>query len=115
MRTRYTDISACSDLVDQLTLSALNLLSFTYAQIYFPTYSNTLKEIGRFLGFRWSRSDASGLNALRWRSEWECSRDPGIKQQLITYNAEDCEAVQTTPRRLPACVAKSKLALPNRC
>ena len=95
MRTRYADISGCSDLVDQLTLSALNLLSFTYAQIYFPTYTNTLKEIGRFLGFRWSRSGASGLNALMWRSEWERSRDPGIKQQLITYNAEDCEALQT--------------------
>ena len=24
---------------------------FTYAQIYFPTYSNTLKNVARFLGF----------------------------------------------------------------
>lgn len=94
MKTRYPDISACSDLVDHLISSALNLLSYTYAQIYFPTFSNTLKEIGRHLGFRWSGGDVSGLNALLWRSQWESSHDRGIKQQLITYNAEDCAAVQ---------------------
>src|SRR5262249_25668201 len=94
MKTRYADISMCSDLVNYLASSSVNLLSFTYAQIYFPTYSNALKDIGRFLGFQWSSGNASGLNALMWRSEWERSRDPAIKQQLITYNAEDCEAVQ---------------------
>ena len=94
MMARYPDSLAASTLADQLASSALNLISFTYAQIYFPTYSNTLKEIGRFLGFRWSSGDVSGLNALLWRSEWERSRDQGLKQRLITYNSEDCEAVQ---------------------
>src|SRR5580658_2848265 len=32
-----------------------------YAQIYFPTYSNGLKEITGYLGFRWSGSLTSGL------------------------------------------------------
>ncbi len=29
-----------------------------------------------------------------WRSEWQNSRDPGIKKKLITYNADDCAAIQ---------------------
>jgi predicted RecB family nuclease len=91
MKARYP---ADSNLIDSLILSSLNLISFTYTQIYFPTYSNTLKEIARFLDFQWSDSNASGLNSLVWRSEWEESHDPSIKQKLITYNADDCKAVQ---------------------
>ncbi len=60
----------------------------------FPTYSNTLKDVARFLGFEWSGCDPSGLRAFMWRSEWESSRDSGIKRKLMTYNAEDCAAVQ---------------------
>ena len=94
MKARYPALTTDSNLIDSLISSSLNLISFTYAQIYFPTYSNTLKEIARFLGFRWTENNASGLNSLVWRSEWEDSRDPVIKQKLITYNADDCEAVQ---------------------
>jgi hypothetical protein len=94
MKARYTGDSINSDLIDHLISSSLNLLSFTYAQIYFPTYSNTLKEVARFLGFEWSERDPSGLRALMWRSEWESSRDSGIKQKLMTYNAEDCAAIE---------------------
>jgi hypothetical protein len=42
-----------------------------------------------------------------WRSEWECSRDPGVKQQLIAYNAEDCEAVQRIAEAI-ACVCSER-------
>jgi predicted RecB family nuclease len=94
MKARHSDASVNSGLVDHLISSSLNLLSFTYAQIYFPTYSNTLKDVARFLGFEWSERDPSGLRALMWRSEWESFRDSGIKRKLMTYNAEDCAAVQ---------------------
>jgi hypothetical protein len=94
MKARYDNCSPHSEFVDHLALYAVNLLSFTYAQVDFPTYSNPLKDIGRFLGFNWSNSNASGLNALLLRMEWERSRDPRTKQKLITYNAEDCEAVE---------------------
>src|SRR5215211_3062329 len=70
------------------------LPSVIYAQIYFPTYSNGLKEIAQYLGFQWSESDASGLHTLMWRSQWECSKDSSLKQKLVTYNAEDCEALE---------------------
>jgi predicted RecB family nuclease len=94
MKARYSGASMNSGLIDHLISSSVNLLSFTYAQIYFPTYSNTLKEVARFFGFEWSERNPSGLIALMWRSEWESSRDSEIKRQPIAYNAEDCAAVQ---------------------
>ena len=72
---------------------AVNLLSFVFAHIYFPTFSNGLKEIAGYLGFRWSGSPASGLEAIVWRHRWEASRDPAEKQALLDYNREDCEAL----------------------
>ena len=71
-----------------------NLLSHIYAQIYFPTYSNALKEIADFLGFRWSGSLTSGLEAIVWRHRWEASKNPALKQTLLDYNRQDCEALE---------------------
>ena len=76
MKERYCEIPEDIELVDRLIATSMNLLSLTYAHIYFPTYSNGLKDIAGYLGFRWSQANASGLHALMWRSEWEVSGDP---------------------------------------
>lgn len=54
--------------IDKAIESSVNLLSVIYARIYFPTYSNGLKEIARFLGFEWGDPLASGLQSIVWRS-----------------------------------------------
>jgi predicted RecB family nuclease len=77
-----------------------NLLSFIYAQIYFPTYSNGLKEIAGYLGFRWSGSLTSGLETIAWRHRWETSRSPTLKQTLVDYNRQDCEALELLANKL---------------
>jgi predicted RecB family nuclease len=73
--------------------SAVNLLSAVYAQVYFPTYSNGLKEIAGWLGFKWSEDGASGIQSMAWRQAWEESGDPALKRKLVTYNSEDCQAL----------------------
>jgi predicted RecB family nuclease len=73
---------------------AVNLLSLVFARIYFPTFSNGLKEIAGFLGFRWSVAPTSGLEAIVWRHRWEALRGPTEKQALLDYNREDCEALE---------------------
>ncbi|OPY80338.1 MAG: Transposase IS66 family protein [Syntrophorhabdus sp. PtaU1.Bin153] len=72
----------------------INLLSFIYARIYFPTYSNGLKDIAGYLRFKWSDENPSGTKTILWRSQWEKDHQSVTKQKLITYNAEDCEALQ---------------------
>jgi predicted RecB family nuclease len=94
MQARYRAAVEPPAFLDQLIAESVNVLSVIYAQIYFPTYSNGLKEIAQYLGFQWSESDASGLYTLMWRSQWECSKEAGLKQKLVTYNAEDCEALE---------------------
>jgi predicted RecB family nuclease len=74
--------------------SSVNLLSVIFGQIYFPTYSNGLKDVAGWLGFKWSVPDSSGLQSIVWREEWQQSKAPLIKRTLITYNSEDCAALE---------------------
>jgi len=73
MKTRYCDTSEHKRFVDQLLVESINILSFISGCIYFPTFSNGLKDIAQYLGFQWSYPDSSGLSTLAWRAEWERS------------------------------------------
>ena len=95
---RYPASIADAAYFEALVKHAVNLLSITYSQIYFPTYSNGLKDVARHLGFQWSHPSASGLQSVIWRQQWEKTTDPSIKQTIITYNKEDCEALELVTR-----------------
>ncbi len=83
-----------SEAVETAIARPFNLLSLIFAHIYFPTYSNGLKDLAKFVGFEWSEPNATGAQAVVWRSEWEQSHHPALKQKLIVYNAEDCEGLR---------------------
>ncbi len=99
---------------DNLDARSTNLLQVIYAHIYFPTYSNSLKEIANYLGFRWSENNPSGLNSIVWRSRWEASKAPELKERLIAYNTDDCMALElvfnaiTCLQEEPECEDKSR-------
>jgi predicted RecB family nuclease len=112
MKARYSN-SVDAALTDRLAARAVNLLSLTYAQVYFPTYSNGLKEIARHLGFRWSENGSSGLQALIWRSQWELAADLNSKKSLVAYNAEDCEALQRVAETLASVCSEHSVTMSN--
>lgn len=68
----------------------LNINSCIYGRIYFPVYSNSLKDICNYLGLPWSSANASGLQSIVWRHEYDLSKDNSCRESLQTYNLEDC-------------------------
>ena len=92
--TKMGKTSKSKVLVDRILNALVNVLSLVYAHIYFPSYSNSLKEIGRCVGCYWTEPNASGIQSIVWRSYWEASHDVDWKQKLITYNLEDCTALK---------------------
>ena len=80
--------------MDMILDRATNVLSAIHPHVYFPTYSNGLKEIGRFLGFERANEDATGLHSIVWRKSWEDSHDPDIKARLVQYNQDDCRELR---------------------
>jgi hypothetical protein len=86
--------------VERIINSAVNALSVMFAHVYFPAYSNGLKDIAGYLGIVWSDSGPSGLKTIMWRNEWERTKTLDIKDKLIKYNAEDCGALEAVTTAL---------------
>ena len=104
MRSRYgipTRLASLATVMDQAT----NLVSVIYAKVYYPTYSNGLKDIAQYLGFKWSEPNASGLSSIVWRNQWEKTHRADLKQALIIYNAEDCVALARITGNVRALIA----------
>ena len=74
--------------------NSTNVLSLVRSHIYFPTYSSGLKDVATSLGFRWSSDEASGLQSVVWREQWEDTRDEKLKIELLQYNRDDCLALR---------------------
>lgn len=94
MSKSYPELFAGNTTLDSLVERMTNVLQTIYANIYFPTFSNSLKDIGDYLGFRWSDNNPSALDSIAWRSRWEESKEPELKDRLIRYNADDCAALE---------------------
>ena len=78
----------------ELKSRLVNISTHIFGNIYFPVRSNTLKDIGRFIGFKWRSEDASGLQSLVWRHKWEQSGDTAHRERLVEYNEDDCVALR---------------------
>jgi predicted RecB family nuclease len=79
--------------VDGVLAALTNVLTIIYPHVYFPTYSNGLKEVGTCLGCSWTEPNASGIASVVWRKHWERTRDVRWKEKLLQYNLEDCQAL----------------------
>jgi predicted RecB family nuclease len=80
--------------VERIRPRSFNLLGAIHSHVYFPTWSNGLKDVAGFLNMKWSAPSASGAQALAWRLTWKTARDESLKQHLLLYNREDCLALR---------------------
>jgi predicted RecB family nuclease len=94
MRARWTSTDEDAAFIDQLIDGSTNLVSMIYGKIYFPAYSNSLKEIARWLGFEWTWPQASGSAAIVLRRHWELTGKDQLRRELLSYNIEDCRATE---------------------
>jgi predicted RecB family nuclease len=94
-RLRRTD---WQERIDPILARTTNILPVIYSSVYFPVYSNGLKEIGGHLGFHWTAPDASGIGCIVWRKRWEESHDYELRRKIEVYNLDDCAALQTVCR-----------------
>jgi predicted RecB family nuclease len=68
--------------------------------VYFPVYSNSLKDIASFLGASWAGPVRSGPDSIVWRRRWETTKDARLKDELLRYNHEDCLALMEVVKQL---------------
>jgi predicted RecB family nuclease len=85
----------------------VNVLSVVHLHAYFPVHCNGLKDIAGHLSFRWTDPDASGIQSVVWRRRWEESGSAALKDKLLTYNLEDCDALRRVTEFLYAACIRS--------
>jgi predicted RecB family nuclease len=110
--TRMQKVAKRKKLVDKILNALVNVLTLVYSQVYFPTYSNGLKDIGRYVGCTWTAPEASGLQSIAWRIQWEVTQREEWKQKLTTYNLEDCVGLQRVTEVLATIVDRGNAATP---
>ena len=77
-----------------------NINTCIYGKVYWPVKSNGLKDICQFLGLSWTASNASGLQSIAWRYWYEVTGNQDYRQQILTYNYEDCENLRGLTEKL---------------
>jgi predicted RecB family nuclease len=79
--------------LNEIESRMVNLLGYLRTHVYPPTYSNGLKEVAGFLGFKWKETEADGKHSILWRKEWEVTGAATLKERLLEYNQDDCIAL----------------------
>lgn len=105
MRERYPPSAEDAELVDRLINRSINLLAVIYGKIYFPTYTNGLKDIARMLGFEWTWPQGSCAAAMLLRRCWELACDDDLRRTAAQ--------LAWSPRPSSAFAPKAKLAVPR--
>jgi hypothetical protein len=95
-------------LAEKALKSLVNVLSVVHAHLYFPCYSNGLKDVAGHLGHCWADKDASGIQSLVWRARWETTWEAVWKQKLVAYNLDDCEALRRVVDLIRGVVARTR-------
>ena len=80
--------------IQQIQERAVNLLPIIYSHIYFPVWSNSLKEVAKHLNFNWTAGEVDGRQSIIWRERWRRTGDPNLRKKLIQYNLDDCRALK---------------------
>lgn len=73
---------------------SVNVLSLVYPHVYFPVYSNGLKDIRVHLGPDFTSQDATALDSIIWRLQWEKAPSSELRTRLFDYNRNDCIALK---------------------
>src|SRR5262249_19103265 len=82
--------SSLSDgpLPEESVPASINVLGAIRTNVYFPVYSNGLKDVATYLGAAWAGPINSGIDCIARRLRWEVSRDERTKTEIIQYNQE---------------------------
>ncbi len=100
--------------IDAVIERLVNVLSVIYSHIYFPVYSNGLKDVGRHLECRWSEPNVSGLQCFAWRMNWDATHDSKLKEKIVAYNLEDCTALKRVVEFVHG-IGQQEKSPPERC
>lgn len=91
--TRLGNRYGISDLArERLETNMIDLMKYCGKAVIFPVYFYSLKDIAKYLGFRWRNAKASGMQSIIWYDNWLEKGDKQALLDVIEYNEDDVKA-----------------------
>jgi uncharacterized protein len=91
-KTRINQMLAKYRIKDEFTGAMVDLSQVLKHSAVFPTYSYSLKEVAKRLGFSWTEQGMDGFLSIAHYLTYLNNRDQAEIQKIIKYNEEDCIA-----------------------
>jgi uncharacterized protein len=86
--------------IEKLERQMFNLLTSVCESVALPVYFYSLKDIAKFLGFKWRHKDAGGANSITWYEDYlrfknekkTAAKAKKILKDIVQYNEDDVRA-----------------------
>lgn len=93
---KYPEIVTISELESFFNSPLVVDLYYDVVKKYteWPTYSYSIKDLARYLGFRWRDESPSGAESIEWYHRWIEQGNIEIKERILQYNEDDCIAMR---------------------
>src|SRR3989338_8591104 len=72
--------------------NAVDLFKLTTESAVLPLYFYSLKDVAKYLGFRWDSEDAGGAESVVWYNDYLKTGDKKIFDKILRYNEDDVRA-----------------------
>ncbi|MDP3901656.1 MAG: TM0106 family RecB-like putative nuclease [bacterium] len=71
-----------------------DLMKTVQSSVIFPLYFYSIKDIAKFLDFKWRHKKAGGGQSIFWYETWLETGDKDILQDIVDYNEDDVRATE---------------------
>lgn len=78
-----------AELENKFLNNSIDLHLSVINSVVLPLYFYSLKDIAKYLGFKWTSEDAGGAESVVWYNEWLEKKDKKISDKIIQYNKDD--------------------------
>lgn len=87
---RYSRIPELAEFEERL----VDLERVVQDSVVMPLYFYSIKDIAKYLGFKWSSAKAGGAQSIFWYEEWLEKQDRRILEDIVQYNMDDVKATE---------------------
>ncbi|MEK7615732.1 MAG: TM0106 family RecB-like putative nuclease [Patescibacteria group bacterium] len=90
---RFADQYGISrELENKFKDNSIDLWRTTIEAVVLPLYFYSLKDVAKYLGFKWDSADAGGAESVVWYNDYLKTKDTKILDKILRYNEDDVRA-----------------------
>jgi uncharacterized protein len=80
--------------LDGFMTNFVDLAEIVKETVIFPIYFYSIKDIAKYLKFKWQHQKAGGAQSIFWYEKWLETNDKEVLQDIINYNEDDVKATE---------------------